>query len=370
MTAIANTATLALVPGDRFFLKEIELDPAVAAAKQVEMALEESSPFPLAQLYFGFVVRADGARALVYAAYRRRFTAEEIAAWAGATAVLPDFLGLLGPVPGGALAVVQVHPAGVSGAAWDGRAALPVAIVTKPGPQPTETQVNELVAELRQRLGRDDVEVKRIDGATGVGLDDDGAAVFRIAGGETVRFPAAAVAQADVRDKAFLEEKRRDDRRQRGWTWAFRAAIGLLLVAVGLDLVAGGLGVWSRRRQARVASRTEEVRRIETAQTLATRIEDLTARQEKPLEWLALAGSLRPRSIQFTRVSSNNDRSLAIEAQTSDPAAVGAYESLLRQRREIASVDLHDIRSREGLTNFALDLTFNPAVSAARGGQP
>jgi len=371
ITPPANSA-LSLVPGDRFFLKEIELDPTVPAAKQVEMVLEESSPFPLAQLYFGFVVRADGARALAYAAYRRRFTAEEIAEWSESGAVLPDFLGLIGPVPTKPQVVVQVQPGGVSGAAWDGRGGLPVAVVARAMSEPTEAHIAELTTELRQRLGHEDVEVRRLDGPTGVALAEDGAAVFRIAGEETARIPAAAVAEADVRDKTFLEDKRRDDSRRQGWMWAFRAAVALLLVAAGLDVAAGGLGFLTRRREARVAARADEVHRIETAETLATKIEDLTARQEKPLEWLARAGSLRPRAIQFTRVSSNNDRTLAIEAQTGDPAAVGAYEGVLRQNQEIAAVDLHDIRSREGMTSFALDLTFKPAESAStgQGGQP
>jgi hypothetical protein len=111
-----------------------------------------------------------------------------------------------------------------------------------------------------------------------------------------------------------------------------------------------------------VTAQAPEVRRIETAQTLATRIEDLAARQEKPLEWLSAASAVRPRSIQFLRVASNNDRTLVIDAQSSDAAAVGAYETSLHQRPEIASVEMRDIRSREGLTSFTVALTFKPVA--------
>src|SRR3954465_4732146 len=113
--------TVILIPGDRFFLKELSLDPATPAAAQVEIALEESSPFPLAQMYHGFVASADGRRALAYAAYRRRFTPEETAEWSEAGRVLPDFLALLGPVPSTPAIVIQPHAGGLNGAAWDGQ---------------------------------------------------------------------------------------------------------------------------------------------------------------------------------------------------------------------------------------------------------
>lgn len=352
-----------LVAGERFFLKQIDLDAAVAPAAQVEMALEESAPFPLTQLYYGFVVGADGAQALVYAAYRRRFTEAETAEWPAAAAVLPDFLGLLGPAPDRPLFVLQAHPGGLRGVAWDGRARLPVATLMQATPEPPEEQVKEMIAELSRRTGLADVEVKRLDGAIGVGQDESGGAIFRIAGEETARFPAAAVVNADVRDKPFLHERRRDEARRRGWVWALRAVSGLLLVAVGLELAIVALGAWNERRRARVTAQAGEVARIETAQTLATRIEDLAAREEKPLEWLSLVSSLRPRSVQFIRVVSNNDRSLVVDAQTGDAAAVGAYETILRQRPEIAGVEVRDIRSRDGLTNFALAVQFKPALA-------
>src|SRR6187402_1552750 len=90
---------LVLVPADRFFLQLVPLDSSVPAADQVALALEELSPFPLVQMYHGFVADAAGTRALAFTSYRRRFTAEEQAAWPTAAAVIPDIVALLGPVP-------------------------------------------------------------------------------------------------------------------------------------------------------------------------------------------------------------------------------------------------------------------------------
>lgn len=370
MTTPTVASAPVLVRGDRFFLKEIELDPAVPAATQVEMALEESSPFPLAQLYRGFVTSPDGTRALGYAAYRRRFTAEEIAEWPDAPAVLPDFLALLGLPPDRPLAVLHVHPDGLGGVVWNGTTGLPVVVAIKAMPDPSEEQVQEMSAELARQAGLEGIETKRLDGPVGVGLDENGETVFRIAGGETARFPAASIAHADVRDKSFLEEKRREDTRRRGWVWAMRMAVGLLLVAVGLELAGMALGVWAGRKQTLVASQSADVRRIETAQTLATRIEDLAAREEKPFEWLSLVSSPRPRSIRFTRVASNNDRTLVIDAETAHAEAVGEYEAVLRRNPVVTGLEVRDIRSREGLTSFVLALQFDTAVRKAAEDRP
>lgn len=370
MSDSPDKSVIVLVPGERFFLKEVVLDPSVGAAAQVELVLEESSPFPLAQLYHGFVLSADGRHGLAYAAYRRRFPTEEVAEWPAASAVLPDFIALIGSPPGGPLIVVQRHAAGLAGIAWDGRGTLPVAAMARTLPEPTEDHLTEMADELRRRAGLGETEVRRLEGPVNAGSGEEGGAVFRIAGQEIARLPAAALVAADVRDKSFLNEKRRDDSRRQGWAWALVGAGAMLLLAAGLELTAVALGLSNQRRRTVVTEQADEVRRIETAQTLATRIEDLTARQERPFEWLALVSAARPRAIQFIRVVSNNDRSLVIDAQTPDAAAVGTYEAALRQREDLEQVETRDLRSREGMTSFVLAVRFKPASPGTKGGQP
>src|SRR5437868_5144117 len=87
-----------LVPGDRFFVWPVPLLADTPAASQVELALEEHSPFPLAQLLHGYVA-PRGDAALAYASYRRRFEREEVESWTAAEVVLPTFLALLGSPP-------------------------------------------------------------------------------------------------------------------------------------------------------------------------------------------------------------------------------------------------------------------------------
>jgi hypothetical protein len=370
MTTTETTATVLLVPGERFFIKEVALEGGADVVPQVELALEEASPFPLAQLYHGFVVSRDRRHALAFAAYRKRFTAEEQAEWPSAAAVLPDFAALIGAPPDKPLIVVHRQADGLSAVAWDGQAGVPRAVLARAIAEPTEAQVAEMVTELQRRANLPDAEVRRLEGEAGVGLDEEGNATIRLGGEETAHFTGAALADADVRDKSFLDAKRREEGRRRGWGRALWAVAALLLLAAGVEIGAGVLALWNRQQREVVAGQAAEVQRIETAQTLATRIEDLAARQEKPLEWLSVVSAVRPRSVQFTRVVSNNDRSLTIDAQTADAAAVGTYEAALRERPELEQVEMRDLRSREGLTSFLLYVKFQPAGSDTKGGQP
>ena len=88
-----------LLPDAHFFTRSVPVtDGATAAeaAAQVELALEAISPFPLAQLYYGWFWMPGANHAFVFASYRRRFTSEQSGAWAGAELVLPAFAALLG----------------------------------------------------------------------------------------------------------------------------------------------------------------------------------------------------------------------------------------------------------------------------------
>ena len=93
-----------LLPDHAFFVRVMPLAPDTPPAgipAQVELALEGLSPFPVAQLCYGYFHPPGAGRVLVYAAYRRRFTVDDAAEWADADAVLPAFAAWLGLAPAG-----------------------------------------------------------------------------------------------------------------------------------------------------------------------------------------------------------------------------------------------------------------------------
>lgn len=110
-----------LLPGDRFFVRTIALAEDTSVEDQVILALEGLSPFGPAQLYYGYVTAPDRKSALAYAAYRRRFTADETATWEQTGSVLPEFLPLLASRP--KRDGVVLHKALRASLAWPGATA-------------------------------------------------------------------------------------------------------------------------------------------------------------------------------------------------------------------------------------------------------
>jgi len=363
-------AGVLLVPADRFFVQTVPLAPGADAGAQAALALEELAPFPLAQLYHGHLVAPDRSQALVFAAYRRRFSAAETAAWTAAELVLPAFVALLGPRGDGAGLVLHTAGPALMGVAWDGRSPLPSRVLAQTGTEPPTAEQRAAFAAELQAGGRAAAPVQELDGPIAVERDPAGRVVFAIAGAETARFSPTTLATADVRDKEFLEEQRRVGRRDL-WLWrgllAAAVAAGL---AAALDLGAAALGGWSGRIRRAVAADAPQVQRVETAQTLAARLEDISRRQFRPLEMLALVSERRPRSIQFLRTTTQGLYTLEVEAQTPNATDVGGYEVALRGLNMLERVETRDLRTRDGLTSFVLAVTFKPAALQAEGGPP
>lgn len=358
--AAANPDELVLAPSDRFFVCSIPLVADATVASQVELALEEISPFPLAQLYYGHVVAPDRSRALAFAAYRRRFNATETGTWSNTAAVIPSFLALIGLPPREPRYVVHDQGGIVSGLAWDGQASLPVAVTARAVDNGNlEVAVEQVLAELRDRARLPDPEIRRLEGGLTVLRDSNGHVLFSLGGKETARLDAEALAEADVREKTFLLERRQQQARDRIFLRGFGLAIAALVIALLLELAAVGLRAWNERRLTKAEEQAPEVRRVQTAQTLATRIEDLAARRMRPFEMLAAVSGLRPSSAQFTRFASRERSEIEIEAQTPNAADVGAFESALRGHAAIQRVET-DLRSREGITTFVMSVTFKP----------
>ena len=363
----AKNGAIVLVPGEKFFVRRVPLDPAGDASAQVGLALEGLSPFPAGQLYHGF--RTDTARtcALIFAAYRRNFTPEETAAWNGAAAVLPEFAVWLatGSTPAAGL-WVREHGGRVEIVAWDGRSELPAAIVVRPA---AGGERDALLAEARQKAGLAAAAPVKIFSSAVEAARENRELVVRLAGGGAeARFDAAALGQADVRDKVLLTERRRTLRRDTLLWRGFAAAVGGLAACVLLELGLLATHGWLRVQQVAIDAQKPVVARIDLAQSLARRLEQFSAQRLLPFEMLAAVYEKRPNSVLFTRVSTNGLWRMDIEAQTDNAADLRDFEAGVRKLATIEHVELRDPRTREGLTTFLLEVTFKPGTLKPGGG--
>ncbi len=370
LPAVPSAPPLLLARGDAFFVRRVDLAAGESLGPQVTLALEGMAPFPPEQLYFGHLPAADGSAALVFAAFRRRFSAEETEAWEGAALVTAEFAPLLAARPGAGGsatdgAVVHVGEARVVALAWRAGLELPVATLVRTG---GEESVDAVLAELFERAGLPaDAGVRRIDGPLALTAAADGSVTARA--GETVLgpWPAEWVRSSDVRDTEFLAARRRAEVRDR-WLWrGLLGAAALLVLAAVLDVGSGVLGALTKRREAQIAAQAPNVRQTETAQTLANRIAELSEKRLMPFEMMALINPARPESVVFQRAVTRGLLKIEIEAQAQNAEDVGNYARTLKEQPGVASAAARDIRARDGVTSFILDVEFK-AEALKNGG--
>ncbi len=367
--ALRPPVKVLFAPSDRFFLRVVPLAAGSSVAAQAELALEGLAPFPPAQLYWGCRVAPGGKTALVYAAHRRRFTAEETAAWADADLVVPDLLALLGSDPAGAALRLARSDSRLLGVAWSGDGAGPVAAQARGAGEET----GDFVTSLAARAGLKEAPAAawlagtpaaRREGAELVleFLDVAGTAVVRTA------VPAETRELLDVRDRAFLAERRRQ-RGRSDLVWrALLAGLGLAGVAGLCALGAVAFAQAARLQRAGNAAREPLVAHLATMHSLASKLDELTGRRLRFFEMVDTVNRPRPTSIVFTRVATHGRTGLEVEAQTKEASDIGAYEAALRKLPGLEHVETRDVRSREGLTTFGLVTDFRP--EPAKGGTP
>ncbi|MEN9840637.1 MAG: hypothetical protein RL376_437 [Verrucomicrobiota bacterium] len=351
-------AARCLARGDAFFVRRVPLLTDEPAEGQLLLAIEGMAPFPPEQLYHGHVLAVDGSAALVFAAFRRRFTPEEVAEWEAAALVTPEFVALLAARGTGDELVVHVGAERVNGMVWRAGESLPLAVLARPCSETAEAGV---VAELRARADfTGEVAVRRLEGALAIQTETNGGLVATCGESELGVLPGAGLAGADVRDADFLAQRRRAERRDE---WLWRGLLGvaaLLALSAVLEIGAGVLGWRGGRARVQVAAQAEAVRQTETAQALANRIAELSEKRLMPFEMLALINPARPDSVVFQRVVTRGLVALEVEAQANNAEDVGSYANALKSLPGLASVKTRVDGVRDGVTRFVLTLEFKP----------
>jgi len=359
----AAAPNVVLLPDAAFFTRALPVSAgatAAEAAAQAELALEGVSPFPPAQLYYGFYWVPGAERALVFAAYRRRFSREQVATWAGAELVLPSFAALLGSEVQPATTLLVPSPEGLTAIHWtDGP--VPAAVHFRPlTPEATEADR----ARARDELVRATAGSRHV-----VELEAAPVPAAALAGGETFEFragnrearvTAAQAANLDVRDKLELAALRRARARDTLlWRVFLGCAAAIVLLGVGwLGLY--GAGFWARARALKVSVQQPVVDQIMTAQNLTTRVNELSSKRLLPLEMISLVSAGKPASIQFLRAQTDGLYTLKVDAQTLSPGEVSTFRSALADLPACEKVEVRDQRTRDNLMSFTLVITFRP----------
>ena len=360
---------IALLPDALFFSRPVAISSGATAAEagaQVELMLEGISPFPLAQLYYGWFWAPGSEHAFVFAAYRRRFTSEQAATWGGTELVLPAFAALLGGKVEPATTLLLASSDGLTAVHWG--MAVPDKVLFLPfPPEATDEQRAATREELIRTLGGSKTVIDLPAAPSADRSLQDREIVFR--SGEFVsRLPAALVGALDVRDKGELASLRAARRRDVIlWRVAVGLAAGLALLAVGEIARLGGLQ-WQQVRLKQVAAQRPRVEAIMASNALATRIEDLATKRLLPMEMLSILlggkeSSLLPPGMAFTRVVADSSKglyTLTVDAQTNNAGQVSLYETALKKLPACEDVNVQVQGTRGELTTFRLTVKFRP----------
>jgi len=362
-----------LLPDRLFFGRVVPITAGATpaeAAEQALLALEALSPFPPQQLYHGFFWSPGAERALVFASYRRRFTTDQTSVWPDAELVLPQFAALIGCAMEPATTLLAPSPDGLTAVHWDGGPG-PAGIWFRPiAPEATA----EERAAVREELLRAAGECRRLVELTEAPVAEvsrfEHEFTFR-AGAHEARLSGPQAALADVRDKDELAALRRS--RARAvllWRTFLGAAAALVLLGLGEAALIGG-GLWQKTRLARVVAQRPVVEKIETAQNLATRINELSTKRLLPFEMLSAVTAAKPEEVTFLRASTDGLYTLTIDAQSVAPAAVSGYQAALSKLPLFEHVEIRDQRTRENIMAFTLAVTFRAgAVKSAAAATP
>ncbi len=372
---------VAFLPDGLFFTRAVPVAASAAAAEaatQVELALEAISPFPLAQLYYGWFWVPGADHALVFASYRRRFTQEQSAGWAGADAVLPAFAALLGGEVQPATTVILAAPEGLTAVHWE-TGPVPAKVLFQPfAPAAEEGSVDDAAAADEQRARAREELIRAAGGSKNV-IDlaeppvadpalTDREMVFR-AGEFVSRLSAAVVATLDVRDKTSLADFR--SARQRDvilWRVALGCAAAFLVLLVGEFALVGGKA-WQKVRVATVNSQQPRVEKILESQAFASRIDEITTKRLLPMEMITqLMGTNReilPEGILFKRVvtdSAGGIYTLHVDASATNPALINVYQAALENLHIFDDVTVTVGNTNSNLSLFTLSVTFKPGA--------
>jgi hypothetical protein len=201
-----------LLPDHVFFVRVVPLAagglPADIPA-QVELVLDGLTPFSVAQLCYGYFTRPGAERAVVYAAYRRRFTVEDAKTWVEADVVLPAFATCFGLAPTKPETLLLSGPDFITAIAWDGRNAVPAVVRTRAVEAETPAAERSAIeAELVSQMKDFPVPVRVAAPKESASRIGDSGLEFLV-GDQISRFDSAQLDAVDVRDKAELSARRR-----------------------------------------------------------------------------------------------------------------------------------------------------------------
>lgn len=370
---MARPREVVVLPDQRFFVRSVGLvrdADSGSVRDQLELALEGMAPFPVSQMLWGFWTTPNSDHALVFAAYRKRFTNEETEAWGEAEWVGPQLAALLGEAkPPAATTWLLRTVEGLTAVHFGDDSGVPTFVCSEVVEAEADDATWQRAEDALLRHCGGSKSVQRIPAPTvTAGLPGTDELVVQ-SGDESTKIPLARAQDLDVRDHDELVARRRARIRD---TWMWRTFVAALLIIGFTGLAEVGLwggNYWRDSLHEQVQAQAPIVNEIETADRLANRIDELRTKRLRPFEMIAIVDQPRPETIIFLRTAATGLYSMEIEAETNDAQAINAYVSALQVLGATEGVEILNLDQRGSRSSVRLLVRFTTTAFDVSAGQ-
>lgn len=310
----------------------------------VALHLEEHSPFPLDQLYWGFVAQED--LVLAYAAYRPAVHNAGFTDLEQYHTVLPELAALLGRAFQTPSTILLDNGA--------------TRCVFSRGCLPQQV----LCGALDQKSAEPSAQ-EQVTSFVPVEKGCFQTQLSRCCNGETehLSFPSLltrkSVWSADVRPDNVLLALQKQQQKEVFLRYAIRGLVGSTAACCLVSLLLVGAFQLVHHRQKRIARQAPAVERIKSDDLLADQLMAFSDKQMQPFAMLHIINELRPAQTLFKQVGCDRWNILLIEGTSPDGTE---FNSFLRALNESPGIDKATVvkqRTTQGRTLFTLEVSFH-----------
>ena len=375
-----------LLPGDSFFSQSFILPEGIGREdirQFAELSLEGMSPFPLANLCWGYLSHPSSSHILVYAAYRERLNQLGFKDLDSYFQVFPGFITRFGETFEKPTVRFLLETGVLSALFYQPHNHVPDKIISRalgeehPEPAALFDMCEKLIkaGEISGYITEKEVWVG-IDHRIGA----DGSAQFlhQIDSSNAdersltsqqytpIALDERSIWDADVRSRSYTLQTyraRRISRRLWHGTMAATAALAVLLLTQTSIIL---INLWTHNRESRIEARSEDAQMVENRFDLLQKVDQFSQHGIKLFEMLDIINRLRPSSVYFTRTSSDTYNQLTVQGLGTNVEEVNRYGEQLHGLPLIADTDIQVV-SRRGKAPFSLRVNFKELPATATG---
>lgn len=368
--SVRNSSSIILVPGEYFFTEKVRLLEEVSGKDLdafLAIRLEGMSPFPIDQLYWGYLHDRVEKSVFLYAMYIGRFTLEqrEVFSGEGIAHVFPSFIAAYGQRHKESTITFLSSKASLSAICWEKKSLLPLRIETLALGDSLENGREELLQLLDSKgyivesgywqLDRAELLMDRsVCFQNSYHSDEESKPdqTFILSGQNSVTW------NADIRPQIVTKAKEKEQKiGQILWVATLLATVGFVVLIMGEGI--GFVGrAYLNGKKSIFASQEAEVKLIEGQESLAQKIEQIGHNYYMPFRMLELLNDYRPKKVYFTSVNLGNENNVSIEGVTALVDDLNKFTDDLNASGLIDRFEVVQIVSRQGRITFKMDVNF------------